>query len=255
VHRHVVAAGKPVLTPVSWYIDLGLARAINAFFASPPWVAAFVRSLAERAQGKGCWSTAERGRLKGAFTRFVGGGGDNGVGASGTQRGGGGGGGGGGTSGSRGGQPNGGGGGAGSGSSGGGAPPAFESDATITCEVLLDWAQPYNSAQHSTGVLVIRCSSLSPLDKCRDWNLQVIAIFPGPQAPKNMDGLLRTTADAFRAGALQGGIKLESPVHYTLNGRRHCITKVVPVLSGILADSQVGTWLTCVCSARFALRT
>lgn len=88
----------------------------------------------------------------------------------------------------------------------------------------LDWVQPYNSGQHSTGILGLSCSSLAEADRSKDFNLRTVAIFPGPKQPETIDGLLERTVRVFQA-ALTEGILLR-------DGSRH-----IPILDGLSADT------------------
>jgi hypothetical protein len=50
---------------------------------------------------------------------------------------------------------------------------AFQQEDVVLMELMIDWCQPFNKAQHSMGVLSVRCSSLHDIDKCKDMNTQV----------------------------------------------------------------------------------
>lgn len=95
----------------------------------------------------------------------------------------------------------------------------------------LDWVQPYNRTQHSTGILGISCSSLGDAHKSRQSNIRPLAIIPGPTSPKCIDGILRRTAIAFsvlwETGLeLPNGLGMHYPILDALSADQPACNKV-----------------------------
>ncbi|EFJ44542.1 hypothetical protein VOLCADRAFT_95128 [Volvox carteri f. nagariensis] len=82
---------------------------------------------------------------------------------------------------------------------------ALHPDSSIY-DISIDWIAPYNSTQHSIGILFIRCADMDPHNKGKIWNQRVIAIIPGPRMPSVLhpylqpivDDLLRLASDGMR---------------------------------------------------------
>ncbi|GIM12301.1 hypothetical protein Vretimale_15674 [Volvox reticuliferus] len=62
---------------------------------------------------------------------------------------------------------------------------ALSPDSSIY-DIGIDWITPYNSTQHSVGVIFLRCADVNPRDKGKRWNQHVIGIIPGPKMPENL---------------------------------------------------------------------
>jgi len=54
------------------------------------------------------------------------------------------------------------------------------------------------SVQHSTNLVALRCSSLSPFDKCKSLNMHPIIIVPGSSQPANQRPFLLRTFSVFQ---------------------------------------------------------
>lgn len=65
-------------------------------------------------------------------------------------------------------------------------------------ELMLDWFEPYNSVAHSIGVLAVRACDVSEAHKGTKGMSRVLALFPGPRAPKNFAPYLMRTLLAFK---------------------------------------------------------
>lgn len=74
----------------------------------------------------------------------------------------------------------------------------FDAKSTGHNELLTDAGQPYKSVQHSTNLVALRCSSLSPFDKCKSLNMHPIIIVPGPSQPANQRPFLLRTFSVFQ---------------------------------------------------------
>ncbi|EFJ39535.1 hypothetical protein VOLCADRAFT_100848 [Volvox carteri f. nagariensis] len=82
---------------------------------------------------------------------------------------------------------------------------ALHPDSSIY-DIGIDWIAPYNSTQHSIGILFICCADMDPHNKGKIWNQGVIAIIPGPRMPSVLhpylqpivDDLLRLASDGMR---------------------------------------------------------
>ncbi|GFR53095.1 hypothetical protein Agub_g15806, partial [Astrephomene gubernaculifera] len=70
----------------------------------------------------------------------------------------------------------------------------FQHDSSIY-DIGIDWITPYNSTQHSVGIVFIRCADVNPRDKGKSWNQHVIAIIPGPRIPSTLNPYMKIIVD------------------------------------------------------------
>jgi len=71
-------------------------------------------------------------------------------------------------------------------------------------ELLFDFVQPYRGRAHSTGIVGLRCRDVSVRNLGKAWNTAVLAVIPGPQAPKNLTPYFQLTRDALQKFASEG---------------------------------------------------
>lgn len=99
----------------------------------------------------------------------------------------------------------------------------------------IDWITPYNSTQHSIGLIFIRCADVDPRNKGKCWNQHVIAIIAGPKAPETIDPIMRLIASDFLR--LQNGMQV-TEAWPGENGVTHSRTFVHLVFLGVvMADT------------------
>lgn len=75
---------------------------------------------------------------------------------------------------------------------------------TSMYELLFDFVEPFNGRVHSTGIIGIRCKDISARNMGKSWNTAVLAIIPGPQAPKTLAPYFQRTVEALRRLFEQG---------------------------------------------------
>ncbi|EFJ48375.1 hypothetical protein VOLCADRAFT_104765 [Volvox carteri f. nagariensis] len=85
---------------------------------------------------------------------------------------------------------------------------ALHPDSSIY-DIGIDWIAPYNSTQHSIGILFIRCADMDPHNKGKIWNQGVIAIIPGPRMPSVLCGRLSIEVSTI-AGLITGVVPVGS---------------------------------------------
>jgi hypothetical protein len=174
---HELFAGKRVLTPVAWYIDLGLDNVIkNFFFNDPdwlemwhrrplppspsmldtafqvrtPWINTATDTRRDSTVGH-FWSSPEADRLRRELPVVR----QNGM-------------------------------------------SILDHESTSTWELLIDWAQPFQGTTYSTGVLAVRCSSLQEMDRNKRANCKVLVVIPGPAEPESLDVHFQLTSTIFQ---------------------------------------------------------
>jgi len=102
--------------------------------------------------------------------------------------------------------------------------------------VLLDWVQPYNSVQHSTGVLAIQCTDTPSEHLGKVFNRRIIAVTPGKlKCGRSM--LLRTLTVM---KSLATGDKTLQVTEQYRNGHGDLVRREfnhIPYLTGFKADS------------------
>lgn len=102
------------------------------------------------------------------------------------------------------------------------------------------WVQPHNSVKYTVGVLGLIACDVSERHKGTARMTHVLAIFPGPVAPKNISILLQRTLWAFRKYGSPGhpGILVTEQYWDAQQGAEVCRTfRHKPWLTGVIADS------------------
>lgn len=71
---------------------------------------------------------------------------------------------------------------------------AADADSSVY-DIGIDWIAPYNSTQHTIGLVFLRCADVNPRDKGKSWNQHVIGIIPGPKMPENLNPYMQVIVD------------------------------------------------------------
>ena len=79
---------------------------------------------------------------------------------------------------------------------------------TSMYEILFDFVEPFKGRVHSTGIIGLRCKDVSARNMGKSWNTAVVAVIPGPQAPKNLAPFFQRTVEAIRR-LFHQGIRVE----------------------------------------------
>ena len=118
---------------------------------------------------------------------------------------------------------------------------------TSTWDLMADWVQPFSAGGYTTGVVGVRCSSLSELDRQKSVNCHVLLMIPGPQEPECPDIHITRTAHIFLANGPLNNAQPVLPstaaitglkVSYTVPSSGKEVDITTPMyLTGFLADS------------------
>lgn len=94
-----------------------------------------------------------------------------------------------------------------------------------------DWCEPFNSILHSTGVFKLRDAGLNEEDRAKAFNSKTLLLTYGPEAPANMNSVLRRTGFFARSFHVDNKLVIASP------DSPDPMKEVYVQITGIMADT------------------